>query len=512
MSYKKVLDVELIKNSSIYCYESAMATAANWFERDYQMIFAKMLKFSYVNNGDSNLCDALICGTELDVLFSSLEMYHGIRPKINKVDGNIIDLIKQKIDLNSPIMIYIIPELCEWTIEEYYRIYFFVIGYDEEGIYGYDLHSDSNTIIFLRNEIVIEDYKVQNQVLSFDVVSEQRDVDFESIKNVIRPICLDSSMYNDMKLFASDLRKCFSYQIKYERVKDFRQMDLLNKFADIVRSRKLFADTCYYVFKNKNDEFANYIGCCFDEAGEKWNRVWRLLAKAFILNKGGNTNERELLVVDQVVEGILDVAVYEKSVIDNIFGECRIENQIIRISNSIDKDEFNTIIDVDLNAIYNNKAFQDVGDIIPNFTEQGEYFLYENIKDSRILSFGKVDFCINERLDNFICANQKVIFPKDKYKKIYIMGCAEWGSGSGLIQICNNDRKYEQLLLEFPDWFFCKMKNTSTWKGKAKDCENNTVDRGLFCLDFELDYSKEISELIFPKISNVHIFGIKLIK
>ena len=191
-----------------------------------------------------------------------------------------------------------------------------------------------------------------------------------------------------------------------------------------------------------------------------------------------------------------------------LFGDVRVIDEAKAL---YDDESANEALDY-LRDVYNNKAFKDNSDISPNFTEQGEYFLYENIVDNRNIPFGNIDFHINEKMDNFICANQKVKIPKDSYQKIYIMGCAEWGSGSGLIKVCDSEKKDEMLLLEFQDWFFCKMKNSSTWRGKANDCENQTVDRGLFCLDFEVDSSKEISELIFPDIPNVHIFGIKLIK
>lgn len=512
MDNKVMLGVELVKNSSIYCFESAMATVAKWFSRDYQMIFAEMLNFHYSHDNSSDLCNGLDCCVKQEILFTSFEKYHGIKPTIQVVVGSVIERIKEQIDLEIPIMLFVIPRLCEWTKEQFYRIYFLVIGYDEGGIYGYDLHSDSNSIFYLKNELVIENYKEQTDVLTFDVVSEQKSVDFDSVKSIINPIYNNMSIFSEMKGFAEDFKRFFNDQIKYERVNDFRQMDLLNKFADIVRSRKLFADTCYFISRKNNDEFANYIGYCFDEIGEKWNRVWRLLAKAFILNKGGRMNVRGLSVIEQVADGIIEVADYEKKVIDNVFGECRIENKIIKASGKMDEDNYQTVIDVDLRDIYNNKAFKDNSEISPNFTEQGEYFLYENIVENRDIPFGKIDFHINEKMDNFICANQKVKIPKDSYQKIYIMGCAEWGSGSGLIKVCDTEKKDEMLLLEFQDWFFCKMKNSSTWRGKANDCENQTVDRGLFCLDYEVDSSKEISELVFPEIPNVHIFGIKLLK
>ncbi|MBO6165305.1 MAG: hypothetical protein J6O17_02910 [Eubacterium sp.] len=512
MNEKVMLDVSLIKNASIYCFESAMGTVAKWLNRDYQMIFARMLEFHYTNENGANLCSGLSSGIDFDVLFNSYEEYHGIRTSLKKTEGNELRIIKNEIDSKMPVMLFIVPRLCNWTDEKDYRIYFLVIGYDEEGVYGYDLHSDSNNIIYVRNEIITENYREQTDVAVFEVVTDQKKVDFNNVKDIIKPIYHNFTIFDEMKLFAHDFKAYFTDQVKYERINDFRQMDLLNRFADIVRSRKLFAETCYYISKKNDDEFAYYIGYCFDDIGEGWNKVWRLLAKAFILNKGGAMNSRGLSVIEQVANGIIEVADYEKEVIDNVFGECRIENKIIKSSGKMDEDNYQAVIDVDLRDVYNNKAFKDNSDISPNFTEQGEYFLYENIVDNRNIPFGNIDFHINEKMDNFICANQKVKIPKDSYQKIYIMGCAEWGSGSGLIKVCDSEKKDEMLLLEFQDWFFCKMKNSSTWRGKANDCENQTVDRGLFCLDFEVDSSKEISELIFPDIPNVHIFGIKLIK
>lgn len=503
-------NVKLIKNSSIYCYESAMATVTNWFGRDYHMIFTEMIGFEYhPDKGDKkSRLNSEYC---LDDLIQSLEKYHGVSVIKYQVHNQIIKVIQEDIDNDSPVMAFILPKNCEWTEEKNDRIFFLIINYDENGFWGYDLHSDTDKLFFISKDVMIENYKEQSEVYRFKCIHLESQINFETIKEVlVRRGYNKSSKFDMMRRFADDLHIVVKEELVYERSLDFRYVNVLNVLAHIVRGRKLFADACYHIAQTCNDEFAHYIGDCYTEVGEKWNSVWRLLAKAFVLNKGRLSSRLES-TIEQVSQDILNIADVEEQIIHNIFVEKIIQSQMIRSSNNCQIADDEMIFDIDISDYFNIKGFQDEDGVIADMTGQGECFLNENIKDDRCIRFEDIEFVIKKGLDNFVCNGQEIDFPKNIYNRILILGCAEWGSGSGIVE-AKGDLSNTRLNLEMQDWFFCQMNESNIWKGKATDYQNNIVERGLFCLNYNFGEPRMIDKLCFPSISNVHIFGIKLIK
>ena len=64
------------------------------------------------------------------------------------------------------------------------------------------------------------------------------------------------------------------------------------------------------------------------------------------------------------------------------------------------------------------------------------------------------------------------------YKKIYVLGCAEWGSGCGKVLV-GSEHYVNTLWLEMQDWFYCKMDRINEWSGKAIDYEQNEVESNI---------------------------------
>lgn len=145
-------------------------------------------------------------------------------------------------------------------------------------------------------------------------------------------------------------------------------------------------------------------------------------------------------------------------------------------------------------------------------TGKNEYFEGDKSLKNRKVFVGKTSFVISSEFDNFKCMNQRLdIIDIGITKKIYILGCAEWGNGYGKLLVGYED-SVESIILEFPDWYFSRTESTYVaWRGEAIDSEGNGVERALFCLDYELPKEKEIKWIKFPDADNIHIFGIKLL-
>ncbi len=508
-----ILDVQLIKNESIYCKESALATVANWLNRDYRMIFRAMIGFDYTEKNNvinKKVGERIVSGVSMFDIERALQYYHGIAIE-NKMTDKIDDIIVDQIEKKMPVLTYVQPTVCDWISETEGIVFFLVIGYDASFFYGFDLHSDSSSV----KKILIGDmnkcYVGTNEVQIYKVVGDERIVSFEDIKESMREYYdVDNTEKKIIKL-AEDLREGYIEEFTGEAGEEFIDLPLFANLVDIVRGKKLFAETCRYIYEKTDDEFIKYIGDIYIDIGEQWNNVWKELVKFYILNDG----EADISSIDEMmcelVECLKNVASEEKLLVENVFGEAVIKNQIIRVSDKIAEDIGFKYLDVDLLDFFDNKAFYDSeSGIHADLTGNCEYFKENILSSNRKIHIGKTEFSIGVGYDNFLCNNQIIYIEPGFYKKIYVLGCAEWGSGCGKVLV-GSEHYVNTLWLEMQDWFYCKMDRINEWSGKAIDYEQNEVERGLFCLDYELNEQEEISWIKFPNVNNIHIFGIKLL-
>ena len=508
-----VLDVQLIKNESIYCKESALATVARYLKRDYRMMFVAMFGFDYLDKSESNnqrIGDRMVSGVAMQDVEEILRKYHGIAVE-NKTVCDIEETVKTQIDRKMPILTFLNPALCEWTGEIEGEVFFLAIGYDDSYVYGYDLHSDSSSVEKIKISDLVKCYEEDNEVQVYKVVSEEREVSIEDIKESMRKFYDKNETDKKIYRLAEDLSENFAEEFEGEEYDELTDLPFFSKLIDIVRGKKLFVDTCYYVFEKTNDEFAKYIGDHYMDIGEQWNVIWNTLVKFYLLNCDEDQSDGIKEIIREIVDSLKNVADEEQKLVKNALGNAEITDRIVRWANKLAEDEGYSYYDVDISSILDNKAFLETdSEICADLTGNSEYFIEGKSDDNRTIPIGKTQFRIHKGYDNFVCNKQIINVTPGKYKKMYILGCAEWGSACGKMQV-GDDHYVNNLWLEFSDWFFCKMNRENEWSGKAIDYEQNEVRRGLFCLDYELKQDETISWMKFPSVGNMHVFGIKLL-
>lgn len=508
-----ILDVDLVKNQSIYCKESALATVANYLNRDYRMMFMDMFGFDYLDNkngNDQKIGDRMISGVSMRDVEEILREYHGIAAE-NKIVHDIEKTVKEQIDQKTPVLLYLSPVFCEWTGETDGVVFFLAIGYDDSYAYGYDLHSDSSSVEKIHISDLIKCYETENEVQLYTVVSEEKSVSIENIKESMSKYYIQNGAKEKIYELAEDLSENYVEEFKGEEFDEMIDLPFFAKLIDVVRGKKLFVDTCYYVFEKSNDEFAKYIGDHYMDIGEQWNAIWKTLTKFYILNCDDDQTDGFKEIISDIVDSLKNVADEEQKLIENALGNAEITERIIRWADKIAEDDGYEYYDVDLSPIFDNKGFYEAGsDIFADLTGSCEYFVDGVLGDDRTIPIGKTLFTIHKGYDNLVCDKQKINVNFKGCKKIYVLGCAEWGSACGKLQV-GNDEYVNNLWLEFSDWFFCKMNRKNEWSGSAIDYEQNEAQRGLFCLDFELNMEEPISWIKFPSVGNMHIFGIKLL-
>ena len=171
--------------------------------------------------------------------------------------------------------------------------------------------------------------------------------------------------------------------------------------------------------------------------------------------------------------------------------------------------------EIDLKKLYNNKAFEEKGDVVleADLTGFKEYFLEEEFSQERVIKVFDLAFFISYGLDNVCCKGQNVNVFEEGVQKIYILGCSEWGEGSGNMKIIYADGNIEYYYIGFKDWFFCDTEDMYVaWKGKAQNSFGDVEERALFCISIKLGHKGKIQHIKLPSCDNMHIFGMKMIK
>lgn len=510
-----ILDIALVKSPSMFCEESAAATVAKCLNRDYEMMFSNMLGFSfnYSNvNYDLPLGKQFSGGYNFSVMEWGLENYHGIKTELYEVKEDIMKILVNEVNRGMPILVFPLVGYCPWMteIKEGKKAFFLVIGYDEKFVYGYDIHSNSTEKKIMPINNLKKSYErgLSKKVRTYRIIaSEKTEINFNDIKNsVYLKKYINSRPFLKMKALANVIDNGINISLERENCDNVNDIPFLIEIKHIMRARKLFAEMCYYLAKKKQDTFANYVGMCYLEVSNMWNIIWNKLLKLFFSEKNIYSSSKS------IAEKIRTVAEKEEKIINNILQNVLEEKNFICVSNSITNDKGYSYINVDITCFYHNKAFTNCKDtdLVVDLTGNNEYFCCDEVTDKLRIQVGETTFIINNEYDNFVCSNQHVDVKSNRYKKIYILGCAEWGNASGYV-IAGYENSRDMLLLEFPDWYYSRIDSTYVaWKGEAMDSEGNITERALFCLDYELKQDT-LCWIEFPKVENMHIFGIKLL-
>ncbi|MGE6575975.1 hypothetical protein ACQKFM_13705 [Paenibacillus xylanexedens] len=172
---------------------------------------------------------------------------------------------------------------------------------------------------------------------------------------------------------------------------------------------------------------------------------------------------------------------------------------------------------VDLQAFFNNQGFGVEGSTA-DFTGSGEFFLVDNLKEiDKVVTCDPIHFRLSSLFglgkDNISCTEQ-VINLNGIYKKMWLLGCGEWGDATGQIVVKYEDNYIETFNIQLTDW---------AWEPKygeklalsspifRKEKIDFAPDKGsLFAKSISLDETRRILNVQLPFCPNLHVFSITL--
>ena len=514
-----ILDVKLKKSINMFCDESAAATVATWLGRHYEMMFANMVGFQFdvkKSIEDKIIGPNIYSGVSNENIFKLLAEYHGIRTCFVKPDNaDAIGIITAELEKGMPILVLLREKYCSWIDSNSSTcVVFLVIGYDNEYLFGYDIHSNSRKIV----HTAIKEVRQNNADISefgytiYTVVSKERDV---TRNDILKYICKGDyfcqNSFDQMRDLAECIKTNLDYEIERMDYDIINEIPLLQNIMHVLRARKLFASTCEFVAHKNGDEFLNKVSLGFLRLGGEWNTAWNMLLKFFYSEKDYGEQ------CFKISEKITNISYMEEELFHNLvsgqgYHETFVFKGIDRVVGSTNK-----LVEKEINLkhLYNNKAFEETGnDVIKaDLTGYKEYFLEGELARERVIKVFDLAFLINNGLDNVSCKGQSVKVSEEGLQKIYLLGCAEWGEGSGNMEISYADGHVEYYYIVFKDWFFCDTDDMYVaWKGKAQNSLGKVEERALFCISIKLEHKGKIQKIKLPSCNNMHIFGMKMVR
>ena len=503
------MDLKLIKNSSMFCDESAYASVANWFGRHYEMMFVNLLGFGFVNEGDV-LGINIKHGYNKKDSIELLAKYHGIQVVTDYARMcDIQDILVNEIDNNTPVLLLMDTMKCDWIKNKNRKFaYLFIIGYEEDYFSCYDIHSNDASVKMLSRK----DWETERELeyRSFKIISnENKNIGLNDIKECIdnNPL-INDDMYNQMMDFADSIETKLNFRHEENGTKDINSMPIFNNLMHILRARKLVAMTFNMAAEYTESLICKQYEQAFTELGGDWNLVRNMLVKLYLFNK----EDKKLL--KYIAEKIRSIAEAEKNIFKCLKGEDNFKYMDFIIADTkVERQKYLREQNLDIRKYFNNKAFENESDIKADFTGHNEYFLSNQNENTEHIYYNDLCFDINRDYDNITCEGQEIEVNSEYiYNQILILGSSEWGEGYGYMEVVFSDDTEKRLLINFSDWFYSKLGDSSiAWCGKAIDSFGNEVDRAIFCMRFSFDNKQKITKLKLPNVKNIHIFGIKML-
>lgn len=521
-----LLNIKLIKTTSMFCIESSAASVAKWLNRNYEMMFARMWGFEFfpAAGQDANIIGKrLSCGYSNNDILEGLKDYHGLRinaKQLVHMDTVITDIFNE-LNKGMPIAINLDDFNFPWLEKKQEIGFLLIIGYTENNeLLCLDIHNGFEDVkvlsidCLLKNEGVLKNR--YREYYTFLIESEEKkNIDYyDFLINLKKSKSLNNNPFKAMRNFADCIKDGIDFNVERCNIKDIYFSPLLLNVMHITRARKLLSSTLNYLWEITNDKLLFNLSMEFMALGGDWHFVWYQLNKPFYFPDNNNTR-----LLTKISDKIKEIADKEESLISEL-----INDKYNRTSNAylhrttLTESVYNNSIILDIKDYLNNKAFSATmsNEEGADFTGQGEFFLMNGLPDNHIFSLDYVKFTLmkNEKgFDNISCSNQIIKIPLGNYKKITFLGCSEWGEGFGQMNVIYADNQIESAFLTFPDWYNNNVVDTTrVWKGQIVGINNSIEERSIFAVSYILNCNLMIKEIKLPAIENIHIFGISLEK
>ncbi len=532
-----LLDVAMAHKRNFVCIESSFATAASLLKKNYQMMFAKAWNFHF-DTDDTSLGPTI--GNRISYgkweRKALLEQYHGIR--VNRLQGTgsseVVETAERELSKGLPVVIRYDSSFSPWAREadrqSRFLTMFLIVGLDDNGVYCIDLHYTKS-----RGYIPMDDF-LQGCSSSYTTFTDLHEeislLDWRDIAGPAATHLLEKNnsrnAFDSMNCLADYINFHFNYELELHGETNVVGYPLIySNPSDLGRGRGLFASTLKYLAGICKAESLVEPANRLYYAESQWMLISSELMKAYLNGKIDNDNLKSSLAAR-----VKAIAALEEQTAASLHKICRdgiLCNKTTQCREAaIPATGGTETVLVNLTGYLNNKGFGRLenGDATPDLTGTGEFFLAEGLLEDQLWKVGDMEFSFpapdRNANDNISCQNQVVNLPCGRYRRLMILGCAEFGVFNVPLLIHYASGEKDEVMIEFIDWGSKDLPKITeaqrpvvAWEGlgleKNRANENKTA-RYIYAYQHELQCSSFMESIVLPDCRNVHLFAISLTK
>lgn len=536
-------DIQFINDSDYTCLEKIVATIANAYQRNYEMVFMNYWNFRFKSreSADNQKIGERIV-VRRDRITEQLLQYHGIRaiPESRCNAAKLLECITTELAAGRLVSLKFDQYYLPWATEKNRTVLrsrgsLIVTGIDQRGVHCIDVHGSKRQEVLPLDCFELGCVTTDGGLVRFlPVHDEVIEISWdEVVESLVRQIT-ETNMYDQIRSFAEAIGQDVDFFKESDQAVDIENITLIKRFKDVCRSRMLFSKTLHYLaLLPINQEIATEI-LHYEEKFLQISSMWRLIystiVKAFYLQRLGSelsaaTEQRVREAA--AAEAAVGIAIQQRK------PKTKPAERLITEFNPIHE-----VVSLDLQKYYNNKGFamDSHNSNQADFNGIGGFYLSESYPANQTFIVNGIDLrfpklSCNGNGDNIACQEQFVtVEAGGEYRLIGVIAAAEGGSFVRELVVKFSCGDSETIMLTVTSWADLKSKygETLVWEGQAIDKPTLSelskhlpddqdqregfiripVKRNLFAKTYPIKTALPITGIVLPDCPNMHIFGI----
>lgn len=524
------MELTISKKCEYYdCMDSLIATVAEYWNLDYEMMFKDVWNFKFEKKeteGLKKIGNLFSDNTSTD--YQALIDYHCLKIKFTKIhDFNwFIKELTLQLQHGNPVAVLVDKFWCPWMKIEYQKIhrkhYCLVVGISE----NHELKVIESQIADGASYLPLSNFeKCFDDYVTFQRTSEEHAVQFDWKQEIISKVKelnqkrQGYTIFEEIRELSNRIKRQFELEVEVE---GFEKIPYKSRFYqclyNVGRRRMQYADYLQYIARKYNEVKLIQISDEFRLIGNQWMSTFGIMCKAFYTKNNSH-------LINMVADKIFDIACKEESIHKKLMDIYVSNSYYVSDGSGRCNDHVGTHISnfefVDLSQHYNNNGVSSSLDYKDNseFSNGGRYYNLECFPLSHIYDVGNMRFRLplfsNDSLDNVVCSGQVIRLQTESPKHLMFLGASEYGSHIESVKVSYKDGQIIELPLEMTNWckFPSKFKEILAWESQVLERSNNKVEaffsRGyVYAKNYALDIEGTVTSIILPKCPNIHLFAI----
>lgn len=514
--------ISCIQSAGMYCNEIAMATAANYYQRNYECMFIDSWNFSFsgVNEGGV-FADRF--GADSTMIEKKLLQYHGIACYHKEFSDaeECLDFLKKCLFNNNLVAMRFDQACMPWALdkrktnEQRYAGYVLFFDYcPDKGIFRcIDIHGDRQ-INELPEQNAYESFLYENRLFKTAHVFEARDEVSSISSDKLLAYIIDNFgeggrannlLFKNLEYFIYCIKQSFDFakEIAYTQKMNINisapsKIPFVDSVIEIARTRNLFSLSIDYINKGINSAELYDISQRFKILYSEWRAIVSVLTKRFYKSDYLNLK-------DSIVNMLINIYKEERQLAHEL--------KLVKNCNGVNifgiKENFvKEIVPIKINKFFNNKAI-DFSGMKADFDGLGNYFIYnDKLKRLNGISYGN-------QYDNIACDAQEIAINNIVCCGMRISGCSDSGSIYGDYVLYDGESREIRIAIGVSDWRFnrCEYGEKCIWEAQRYNFGEIKNDVRGYLFQQDILFVKDIclSKIKLPKNDCLHIFCLELV-